>query len=117
MAKPLFQYVAPDAVLVEGVRAEGMTVWAATGRRIGRFGGFILDNAHQRIRYMVVRASRLSKKMTVLPLSMARVDVERRTIEVDLDEQELSSLRGFSLKALTTGVQPRRDSTPALTPL
>ena len=102
MTKPLFQYVAPDAVLVEGVSAEGMTVWAATGRRIGRLGGFILDNAHQRIRYMVVRVSRLSRKMTLLPLSMARVDFERRTIEVDLDERELSSLRNLSLKMLTS---------------
>jgi hypothetical protein len=100
MAKPLFQYVAPEAALVEGVPVKGMTVWAATGRRLGKLGGFILDNAHQRIRYLVVRASRLSRNMTVLPLSTARIDVERHTIEVDLDEHELSSLRGFSLKAL-----------------
>ena len=40
--------------------------------------------------------------MTLLPLSMARVDFERRTIEVDLDERELSSLRNLSLKMLTS---------------
>ena len=100
MAKPFFQYVAPEAVLVEGVSAKGMTVSAATGRRIGHFGGFILDNAHQRIKYLVVRVSRWSKRMAVLPLSMARVDIERHTIEVDLNERELSHLRGISLDAL-----------------
>jgi hypothetical protein len=100
MAEPFFKYVAPEAALVDGVPTKGMTVRAGTGRRVGHLAGFILDNAHQRIRYLVVRVSRWSKQMTVLPLSIARVDFARRTIEVDLDERELSSLRGFSLDAL-----------------
>jgi sporulation protein YlmC with PRC-barrel domain len=100
MPQPAFHYLSPEGVVVEGVSTQGMMVWAATGRRIGRLRGFILDAAHQRIRYLVVRASVLSRKMTLLPLSMARIDIGRRAIEVDLDDGELERFSRLPLDAL-----------------
>ena len=79
-----------------------MTVWAATGRRIGRFNGFVLDPAEQCVRYVAVCASRFSGKTTLLPFSGVRIDADRHAIEVDVDDQELQRFRGFSLDSVMT---------------
>jgi hypothetical protein len=102
MPQPTFQYIAPEGVIVDGIPTEGMTVRAATGQRLGRFSGFVLDPAEQCVRYIVVRASRLSGKNTLLPFSVVRMDADHRAIEIDVDEQELRLFRGFSLDALMT---------------
>jgi hypothetical protein len=101
MPQPAFQYVAPEGVIVDGIPTEGMTVRAATGQRLGRFSGFVLDPAEQCLRYIVVRASRLSTK-TLLPFSVVRIDADHRAIEIDVDDQELRRFRGFSLDSLMT---------------
>ena len=95
-----FKYIAPADVEIEGVPAAGMTICAATGRAIGRLRGFIVDATERHVRYLVVRGSGLFAKTTLLPFSMPRVDFDRRTIRVDLTDQQLWQLRDFTPEAL-----------------
>lgn len=97
---PQFEYIAPADVVIEGVPATGMTICAATGRAVGRLRGFIVDATERHIRYLAVRGSGLFAKTTLLPFSMPRVDVERRTIKVDVTDQQLWQLRDFTPEAL-----------------
>jgi sporulation protein YlmC with PRC-barrel domain len=95
-----FQYIAPADVVIEGVPATEMTICAATGRAVGRLRGFIVDATEQHIRYLVVRGSGLFAKTTLLPFSMPRVDFDRRTIRVDVSDQQLWQLRDFTPDAV-----------------
>lgn len=97
-----FQYVEPEDVVIEGVPAAGMTIRAATGRALGRLGGFVVDAAEQHIRYVAVRGSGLFPKTRLLPFSMPRVDFDHRVIEIDVSDQQLWQLRDFTPDVLLT---------------
>ena len=96
MPASTFEYIAAANVAIEGVPTEEMTIRAATGRALGRLGGFLVDAAEQHIRYFVVRRPGLFGKRGVLPFSTPRVDLERRAISIDVDDQELWQLRNLS---------------------
>jgi hypothetical protein len=100
MPASTLKYIEPANVTIEGVPTEGMTIRAATGRALGRLRGFIVDAAEQHIRYFVVRRPGLFGKTGVLPFSMPRVDLDRRAIEIDVNDQELWQLRNLSPDAL-----------------
>jgi hypothetical protein len=95
-----FQYIAPADVVIDGVPATEMTICAATGRAVGRLRGFIVDATERHIRYLVVRGSGLFAKTTLLPFAMPRVDFDRRTIRVDVSDQQLWQLRDFTPDAI-----------------
>lgn len=95
-----FQYIAPADVVIEGVPATEMTICAATGRAVGRLRGFIVDATERHIRYLVVRGSGVFAKTTLLPFAMPRVDFDRRTIRVDITDQQLWQLRDFTPDAI-----------------
>ena len=95
-----FRYIAPSDVIIEGVPATGMTICAATGRAVGRLRGFIVDATERHIRYLVVRGSGVFAKTTLLPFAMPRVDFDRRTIRVDVTDQQLWQLRDFTPDAI-----------------
>jgi hypothetical protein len=91
-----FELLEPANVTIAGAPSTGMTIRAATGRTLGRLRGFVVESAPQQIRYLVVRASGLLGKTTLIPFSAARVDVEGRAIEVDVDDRDLWLLRNFT---------------------
>ena len=93
---PQFEYIAPSDVVIEGIPATGMTICAATGRAVGRLRGFIVDATERHIRYLVVRGSGFFAKTTLLPFTMPRMDFERRTIQVEVTDQQLWQLRDFT---------------------
>lgn len=95
-----FQYIAPTDVVIEGVPATEMTICGATGRAVGKLRGFIVDATERHIQYLVVRGSGLFAKTTLLPFSMPRVDFDRRTIRVDVSDQQLWQLRDFTPDAI-----------------
>jgi len=95
-----FEYITPADVVIEGVPATEMTICAATGRAVGRLRGFIVDATERHIRYLVVRGSGVFAKTTLLPFSMPRVDFDRRTIRVDVSDQQLWQLRDFTPDAI-----------------
>jgi hypothetical protein len=90
-----FQLIAPADVEIAGVPSSGMTIRAA-GRTLGQLNGFVVDNAQQNIRYLVVRASGLFGRARLVPFAQPRVDVADRAIDVDVDERELRQLRHFT---------------------
>jgi len=100
MTRSTFRYIAPAEAAIEGVPTEGMTIRAATGRAIGQLRGFVVDATREHIQYLVVRRSGLFAKTTLLPFSTPRVDLDRRSIELDINDQELWQLRDFSPDAL-----------------
>ena len=92
-----FRYLEPADVAIDGVPSEGMTIRAATGRALGRLCGFIVDSTEEHIRYVVVRGTGLfGGKPRLLPFSTPRVDLEHRSIQVDVNDHELWQLRNFS---------------------
>ena len=97
-----FELLEPAKVTIAGTPSTGMIIRAATGRTLGRLGGFVVESAHQQVRYLVVRASGLLGKTTLVPFSAARVDVEGRAIEVDVDDRDLWLLRNFTPDQLLT---------------
>ena len=64
--------------------------------------GFIVERSHERIRYVLVRASGLFGKSTLLPFSDPRVDFGARAIDLDIDDRTLWQLRDFTPKQLLT---------------
>jgi len=90
-----FELIQPTDVVIAGIPSAGMTIRTA-GRTLGRLNGFVVDRTQQNIRYLVVRASGLFGRPTLVPFVGPRFDVEDRSIEVDIDERELRQLRHFT---------------------
>jgi len=102
MEQSPFELVEPTEVVIAGLPSVGMTIRSATGRRLGRLRGFVVERAHQRVRYLVVRTSGIWKKTTLVPFSTPRLDVKRRAIEIEVDDRELWQLRNFTPEQLLT---------------
>jgi hypothetical protein len=91
-----FELLEPANVTIAGAPSTNMLIRAATGRPLGRLRGFVVESAHQQIRYLVVRASGLLGKTTLIPFSAARVDLEGGAIEVDVNDRDLWVLRNLT---------------------
>ena len=96
-----FQLIEPTEVEIAGLPSGDMTIRAA-GRTLGRLRGFIVERTQHQIRYLVVRASGLFERSMLVPFSAPRVDLEHRSIELDVDERELQQLRNFTPERLLT---------------
>lgn len=106
-------YLEPAEIVISGVPSDAMIVRAATGRALGRLRGFVVDPLNRHLRYFVVRASGLFGKTTLVPAVSPRVDVKRRSIDTDVNDEELSLLRNFTLqKALVSRVCERVKAFP-----
>ena len=63
----------------------GFDVITEAGKRLGEFVGLIVDPAERRIRYLVVHLKRLfGQQRLLVPMSAARLDVDRRALQVEL---------------------------------
>jgi len=96
-----FQLVRSNDVAIEGIPGTELVVRAG-GRTLGSLRGFIVERSHERIRYVLVRASGLFGKSTLLPFSDPRVDFGARAIDLDIDDRTLWQLRDFTPKQLLT---------------
>ena len=94
-----FQVVKPEEVVIAGLPSKDLTICAA-GRTLGRLRGFVIDRAQQRICYLIVRASGLFAKSTLLPFAEPRVDVAAHSIELAIDEHEVWQFRNFTPEQL-----------------
>jgi hypothetical protein len=97
-----FQLVKADEVVIDGLPSTADLTIRACGRTLGRLRGFIVERAQQQVRYIVVRASGLFTKSTLIPFSDVRIDVDGRVIDVDIDEQAIWQLRNFTPDQLLT---------------
>lgn len=94
-----------ESTRIAGLPGESLIVRTATGRVLGRLRGLIIDPVNQHLRYLVVRASGLFSKATLVPAVTPRVDFEDRAIEVDVHDEDLRAVHNLTLdKALTSGV-------------
>ena len=106
METPTLQYF--EHAEVAGIPGESITVRVANGRVLGRFSGLIFDPVNQHLRYLVVRASGWFGQTTLVPVDSPRIDLADRAIEIDLNDNDLWTVRNFTLqKALTFGVCAR----------
>jgi uncharacterized protein YrrD len=83
------RYLDPSQAAVLGMRCDGMTVRAATGRALGTLQGFIVDPAARQLRYFVVKKSGWFTDRQLLPVVDARVNVDDHAIELLGDEEDL----------------------------
>ena len=84
---PRLRYI--DAGHVEG-RADdlsGFDVVTWTGRKLGALDGLIVDPPERQIKYFVVYDGGFGRRRLV-PVSSARLDLDRRAVEVDLEADD-----------------------------
>lgn len=98
MATAELEYVEPARVVIDGVPCQGLTVRVTAGHVVGQLRGCVIDPINQRLRYFVVRASRLLGGTRVVPAVTPRLDTAHRAIEIDLSDQELRRFRKFTLE-------------------
>ncbi len=63
-------------------------VITAAGKRLGKFVGLIVDPPVRRIVYLVVKLGLFGHRRVLVPMSLARLDVDHRAVEVDLANDE-----------------------------
>jgi hypothetical protein len=89
LSYPSLRYI--DASHVEsGVTdLRGFEVLTSTGKKLGALDGLIVDPPERSIRYAVVdRGGRRRGERLLVPLTLAQLDVDRKSIQVDLDGDE-----------------------------
>jgi sporulation protein YlmC with PRC-barrel domain len=80
------RYVDASHVETSARDLEGFDVITAAGKRLGEFDGLIVDPPERRIRYLVVhRASLFGRRRVLVPMSTARLDLDHRALEVELE--------------------------------
>jgi len=106
---PTLQYF--ETAQVAGIPGKSMTVRLADGRVLGRFRGVVIDSFNSHLRYFVVRAWGWFGKTTLVPAYSPKIDLARRAIEIDANDNDLSTVHHFTLeKALTFRVCVRAAS-------
>ena len=91
-----FELLEPANVTIAGAPSTDMP---SAPPQDARSGDSVVSWSSRRtssIRYLVVRASGLLGKTTLIPFSAARVDLEERAIEVDVDDRDLWILRNLT---------------------
>ena len=97
-----------ESTRIAGLPGDSLIVRTATGRVLGRLRGLIMDPMNQHLRYLVVRASGLFSKATLVPAVTPRVDFDDRAIEIDVQDTDLWAVHNLTLdKALTSGMCAR----------
>jgi sporulation protein YlmC with PRC-barrel domain len=90
------RYLGADRVETGVGYLSGLEVRTTTGARIGALAGFVVDPPSGRIRYFVIDGgSWLNRKRLILPLCPARVDVDNRALQLELNRDEAAACRSF----------------------
>jgi hypothetical protein len=93
-------YLAAASVQGPFSTCDGVEVWNDDDGMIGRLDGIVLDPASRRVRYLVVAARTMFRRLRyLLPFPDTRVDVQRRSFHVDARRSELARCELFDPKA------------------
>jgi sporulation protein YlmC with PRC-barrel domain len=108
---PSLRYIAASQVESGVTDLAGFDVLTSTGKRLGELDGLIVDPPERSIRFAVVgRGARRDRQRLLVPLSFAQLDVERRALQVDLEnESECPEFEDDAFPAFS-----KRDSQSAL---
>ena len=91
-----FELLEPAKVIIAGAPSTRHDHPRRHRTHARRLRGFVVESAPQQIRYLVVRASGLFGKTTLIPFSAARVDLEGRAIVIEVDDRDLWLLRNLT---------------------
>ncbi len=102
---PAMESVAPlkyvDAHRIDSPagRLDGAVLVSPTHEPVGKLDGVLIDPRQRKVRYYVVQSryavesrGRISSRHYLLPLTATRLDRDHRTLEVDLEADELQRL-------------------------
>ena len=88
-------------------RLEGAVLVSPTHEPVGTLDGVLIDPRQRKVRYYVVQSryveegrGRISSRHYLLPLTATRLDRDRRTLEVDLEADEIERLDEVHLDRL-----------------
>jgi len=74
-------------------RLDGAVLVSPTHATLGRLDGVLIDPRHRKVRYYVFEArDRFSSHHYLLPLTATRLDCNHRTLEVDIEADEMQRL-------------------------
>ena len=74
-------------------RLDGAVLVSPTHATLGKLDGVLIDPHHRKVRYYVVEArDRFASRHYLLPLTATRLDCDRRTLEVDIEADEIHRL-------------------------
>jgi sporulation protein YlmC with PRC-barrel domain len=108
---PTLRYIAASQVESGVTDLAGFDVLTSKGQKLGELDGLIVDPPERSIRFAVVgRGARRGRQLLLVPLSLAQLDVEGKTLQVDIESDAECS--GFD-----DGIFPefsKKDSQSAL---
>src|SRR5262249_10061878 len=74
-------------------RLDGAVFVSPTNAQLGKLDGVLIDPGQRRVRYYIVETrGRFSSRHYLLPLTATRLDSDRRTLEVDIEAEEIERL-------------------------
>ena len=84
-SSPRLCYIDAGHVEASAQDLSGFDVITAAGHRLGEFVGLIVDPPVRRILYLVVHRIGLFGQHVLVPMSAARLDVDQRALQVELE--------------------------------
>ena len=86
------KFLDADRVDTPAGRLDGAMVVSPTHATLGRLDGVLIDPRHRKVRYYVLDAGGGSPRHLLLPLTATRLDRNHRTLEVDVEADEIDQL-------------------------
>ena len=87
------KYVDAHNVDTPAGRLDGAVLISPTHATLGKLDGVLIDPRHRKVRYYVVETrDRSSSRHCLLRLTATRLDCDRRTLEVDIEADEIQRL-------------------------
>ena len=79
----------------------GLSLVSPSDAQLGKLDGVLIDPAERQVRYYIVKSAGWLSHRYLLPARLARLEAERRTLQVDVEPDELTScpeadVRSFS---------------------
>jgi sporulation protein YlmC with PRC-barrel domain len=85
---PSLRYIDASHVETGATDLTGFDVLTTEGRKLGELDGLIVDPPERSIRYAVVQRSNRRRQRLLVPISLAQLDVDRKSLQVDVESDE-----------------------------
>jgi hypothetical protein len=86
------KYLGAERVDTPAGRLDGALVVSPTHVTLGKLDGVLIDPRRRKVRYCVLDAGGASPRHLLLPLTEARLDRDHRTLEVEVEPDEIDKL-------------------------
>ena len=92
--EPRLRYLNADHVDTPAGRLDGTVLVSPRQARLGKLEGVLVDPERRQVRYYVLERKRglFSSRHYLLPLTATRLDRDHRTLEVDVEDDEILQL-------------------------